>query len=449
MRDLSSAERVARARPHTARAGRAAVRGAGARRAAGFLAAAAVCGMLGGCGGLPRLTAHGYLRHLKHSDYAACYGMLSKEDQVARTLEQFLTAIPLAPAVGTLWFKAILQSMTFQLGELRARGEMVIVPVRVTMPDLPRWERAIYAAGNRNGAASTTADESLETGDFPRLVYQDEIVLVWERRHWRVFADLAEKHRIEQLHAAGLLHYHRQEYDQALAAYREILHYLGGKHATGNLGLLFFYRRELKQIEAVKAELPRSRSYISRLVLNEVRVAMSASRAPAVFGKIINAGDRAVDDVQMTVTYYEGDQLHRKAVFSETHTPVVTPIEFSDFSHAVLPLVAGEARDFGFVLSAPPEIQQKATPVVTVTSIAFTHVHAPLPRPPAPPPAQRASASGPRPSAAGTPAPENASSGAPKNRYDPASSAAAPAPSPTPSEHPSSSHGRHRKRRTG
>ncbi len=118
---------------------------------------------------------------------------------------------------------------------------------------------------------------------------------------------------------------------------------------------------------------------------------MSASRVPGIFGKITNSGDKAIDEVQMTVTYYMGKGKRKKAAYTEDHAAVVTPLEFTNFSRTVLPLVPGETRDFGFKLSAPPDIQQKATPDLTVTSIVFTQSQAPLPKPPAPTPMPAAS----------------------------------------------------------
>ena len=44
------------------------------------------------------------------------------------------------------------------------------------------------------------------------------------------------------------------------------------------------------------------------------------------------------------------------------HTPIATPLEFTNFGRPVQPFVPGETRNFGFRLTAAPEIQQKATP---------------------------------------------------------------------------------------
>jgi hypothetical protein len=120
---------------------------------------------------------------------------------------------------------------------------------------------------------------------------------------------------------------------------------------------------------------------------------MAASRVPGIFGKLTNTGDKAIDEIQFTVTYYEGKGAKKKSVYTETHTPVATPFEFTDFVRPVTPFVPGETRTFGFRLSAPADVQQKATPDLNVSQVVFTQSSAPLPKPPTPTPSPEASAS--------------------------------------------------------
>ena len=75
---------------------------------------------------------------------------------------------------------------------------------------------------------------------------------------------------------------------------------------------------------------------------------MSASRVPGIFGKMTNTGDKAIDEVQFTVTYSEGKGKTKKEVFSEVHTPIATPLEFTNFGRPVLPFVPGETRQLRF-----------------------------------------------------------------------------------------------------
>jgi hypothetical protein len=134
---------------------------------------------------------------------------------------------------------------------------------------------------------------------------------------------------------------------------------------------------------------------------------MAASRVPGIFGKLTNTGDKAIDEIQFTVNYYEGKGNKKKQVYTETHTPVATPLEFTDFARPVTPFVPGETRPFGFRLSAPADVQQKATPDLNVTQVVFTQSSAPLPKPAMPSPSPQASppaAAGASPAAGGSPA---------------------------------------------
>ena len=51
---------------------------------------------------------------------------------------------------------------------------------------------------------------------------------------------------------------------------------------------------------------------------------------------------------------------------------IVTPIEVTDFTEPVAPLMPGESRPFGFALSVSPTVQQVASPYVTVNEFAFS-----------------------------------------------------------------------------
>jgi hypothetical protein len=97
-------------------------------------------------------------------------------------------------------------------------------------------------------------------------------------------------------------------------------------------------------------------------------------------------------------------------VYSEAHTPITTPLEFTNFARPVLPFVPGETRSFGFKLTAPEDVQQKAKLDLNITSIIFTQSSAPLPKPAAPasptPTATASAAAAASPAAA--PAPEPA-----------------------------------------
>jgi hypothetical protein len=175
--------------------------------------------------------------------------------------------------------------------------------------------------------------------------------------------------------------YHQYDYAKVISAYQTMLADLDGLKATGAAGLAKRYRSELAAVKAVQAEIPASMAYAAKkVVLGDVAMRMSEERVPAIFGSITNAGDRALDGVQIAVTWYEGSGKNLKAAYLEKHPVVTTPLEFTDFSLPVRPFVAGEKRPFGFILTAPVQVQQDAAPYVTVSAIVFTHSNAPLPK---------------------------------------------------------------------
>src|SRR5208283_4187988 len=127
-------------------------------------------------------------------------------------------------------------------------------------------------------------------------------------------------------------------------------------------------------------EMPAAAAYGAKLKLDGIALRMAEERVPAIFGDVTNAGNRPIDDLRLAVTWYRGGGKDLKLVQREDHSIVVTPIEFTDFSRQVIPFLPGERRQFGFILSAPPEVQQNATPYVSIGSLAFTEIPAPLPR---------------------------------------------------------------------
>lgn len=335
-----------------------------------------------GCARNPKNDAEAYLTSLKLFNYPACYEMLSHQDRVDRTLEQFLAEIPMAPDVSREWFRAIELKMSYTLGEASVEGDRAIVPVKVTRPDLALWERTLDADQNAKEPLEKRAQDSLQQNHFPTVTYDDAVVMVKESDGWKLLAGFPLKETVAKLHKQAVELYHKRDYDRAISAYNDLLAELGKAPATGNRGLAFRYERERRMIETAKAQLAEAQAYAAKLLLTNVDMKMTASQVPGIFGQITNGGDKPVDEVRMTVTFYSGKGARRKVLFSEEHTPIDTPIEFSNFSRDVTPLAPNQTRDFGFKLTASPEIQRTAKADVTVTTVVFTQLGVPATSPP-------------------------------------------------------------------
>jgi hypothetical protein len=374
--------------------------------------------LLSGCGQSPQSLATRYLADLQQFNYPACYATLTDEDRAARPLKQFLTEIPVAPDVDPIWFRAILFSTRYEVGEPQVAGERAVVPVKVTMPDLRLWERTIDAKAGPQDSLNAAADKSLQTGAYPKLRFEDALVMVKQQHQWRVLADFARRDQIRDGIREAVTIYHTLDYPRAAAVYQALIAQLEQHQFSGSRGIEFFLKRRLKTIQDSQAELPAARAYFPKLVLSDVAVKMSEARVPAIFGRITNAGDRGVDEVRLTVSYYTGRGAQQKLLYQESHSVIVTPIEFTGFVRPVLPFVPGETRDFGFELSAPVQIQQQAEPTLAVGSMVFTQSKAPLPSlaienlTPGPQPSGAAPSSAPSPQARATPA---GASGASRN----------------------------------
>jgi len=330
----------------------------------------------------PRSIADRYIENLQRFNYAECYKLLSEKDRAARSLYQFLTEIPLAPDVSPIWFQPVLHVMRFELGDEHRNpdGMTAYVPIRITALNLPLWERTLDAHAGSDGSPSQLAHRSLVSGAYPTVVDDDRVFLVKDHRDWRILAGFVERDRVLDQHRRAIRDFYEGRLDQVIAQYQSMINELGQAPGTGNPGLGASLRAELDKISKVKAEMPIAAEYSAKLKLEGVAMRMAEERVPAIFGEITNSGDKPIDELRLAVTWYQRHDHSFKVVRREDHSIVVTPIEFTDFSRQVIPFLPGEKRQFGFILSAPPEVQQNATPYVTVASLAFSQIPAPLPK---------------------------------------------------------------------
>ncbi|MGH7907033.1 MAG: hypothetical protein ACREP6_10425 [Candidatus Binataceae bacterium] len=344
--------------------------GRGWRGAALYLGCAL---LLSGCmGRSPRTIANQYVSALKKNQYSVCYAMLAEADRKATPLKHFVADMPLTPDVTPAWFESVLAASQYSVGNARRHGDRAHVPVRITTPDLPLFERTVEASVGPDGDPGPAARESLATGDYPKITYTDDLVLIHEHHHWRILGGFAARSRAAAIRRRALEFYYRGELQRAIAAYGAAISKRKDSDASGGWGLEFLYGRELGEIKDDIVDSAASRAYVNQLKVSNIRTNMSAAHHPAVFGRITNSGSRPIDAVRMKVTFYKGEGDNRVAVFSEQHVPISTPLEFTDFTVKATPLMPGETRKFGFNLDAPAPMQENADPYVSVDGIIFT-----------------------------------------------------------------------------
>ncbi len=112
-----------------------------------------------------------------------------------------------------------------------------------------------------------------------------------------------------------------------------------------------------------------AQAYLPKLILKNVTTKPAQPGGVGMFGQVTNSGARALDQVELTVSYYGNDG---KPTHAERHTPIATPLQFTDFNLPIVPFGPGETRDFGVTLKAPPEIAQEGQPRAAVTGIIFS-----------------------------------------------------------------------------
>src|SRR5271155_978890 len=152
-----------------------------------LLAAVMVCAFFaaGGGGHSPQSAADNYLSNLKLYNYPAIYEAMSHQDQVDRTMDQFLSEVPMAPDVSKDWFKGILLKYDYKVGDAKIDGDKAVVTVSVTQPDLALWERTVDAGLTGDQTPDSTAQKNLTENTYPKVTYDDDMVMVQQGGEWR------------------------------------------------------------------------------------------------------------------------------------------------------------------------------------------------------------------------------------------------------------------------
>src|SRR5439155_3547868 len=127
------------------------------------------------------------------------------QDQVEKTLDQFLGAIPLAPDVGKEWFKTLVQKTEYSVGDAKDEGgSKAVVTVKVTKPDLQVWERTVNTQVTSKDTPDAVAQKTLTNNDFPKITYDDNMVMVKEGDAWKLFYNYPQKDEAQKARKQGI-----------------------------------------------------------------------------------------------------------------------------------------------------------------------------------------------------------------------------------------------------
>src|SRR5260370_10907688 len=96
-------------------------------------------------------------------------------------MDQCLTEIPMAPDVSKDWFKGILRTYDYKVGDAKTDGDKAIVTVSVTRPDFGLWERTVDAGLSGEQTPDSIAQKNLTEGTYAKATYDDDMVMVQQR----------------------------------------------------------------------------------------------------------------------------------------------------------------------------------------------------------------------------------------------------------------------------
>src|SRR5260370_16402417 len=95
----------------------------------------------------------------------------------------------MAPDVSKDWFKAVLRTYDYKVGDAKTENEKAIVTVSVTRPDLALWERTVDAGLSGDTTPDQIAQKNLTENTFPKVTYDDNIPMVNHAAEWPFLAN--------------------------------------------------------------------------------------------------------------------------------------------------------------------------------------------------------------------------------------------------------------------
>lgn len=309
-----------------------------------------------------------YLDASLHSRYEEAYSHISSGDKAVKSLEEYSSAQEDNP-----FAQAFVSKISYEIKDVSVTGNRAKANVEITMPDLSGMFMDVMGAAFASAFGDKHDEKEIErrlaekykNKDMPMTTRNESFTLVKEKGGWKVFLDWEkEKKEAEQKKKVDLLlaearHLKEQKkLHNALNKYEEVLELdsemVEAKKAKAEIE---------KEIEAFEEK----RSYISNVELKEFKVGKGRRYSfegpqPAIFGKVVNHGNRTLRKVEVTVYFLGRDG---QPIAEEDYYPVlVTEFSFGDDNK---PLRPGYIKEFGYVVGdkTPSEWSGKARAKIT------------------------------------------------------------------------------------
>ncbi|MCD6317586.1 hypothetical protein J7M02_00785 [Candidatus Aerophobetes bacterium] len=304
-----------------------------------------------------------YLDASLHGRYEETYQYVSTKDKAIKTLQQYLAEQSKEESPLT---EALINKISYKIKEVIVSGNKAKADVDITIPDFAVIFKDILAAGLISGFGQEKDEKEIDKmltekykgEDIPMVTTAQTFDLVKEADGWKVFLDWetekkeAEKKRkveallseARQLKKQKKLYGALKKYDEVLELDSQIVEAKQDKEEI------------LKEIKAFEEK----QSYIKYIELKGFKVGKGSrfglgEPEPAIFGKVINHGNRTLRKVKVTVYFLGKDG---KPIAEEDYYPVLV----TEFSFDNKPLKPGYIKEFGYVVGdkVPSEWSGKA-----------------------------------------------------------------------------------------
>jgi tetratricopeptide (TPR) repeat protein len=278
------------------------------------------------------LVALSYVKNSKNLDFNLAYELLSEEDKNVLSKEDYTKFKE--PEVMMEIAKAVALQSEYKIKETSIEEKSANVIVEISSPDYSFLFQSIVASAFRSAFDTSKETDNqledfskdvsklIEDGDVPKQIIDQSIQLVLENNEWKVSEGLKVAYqksintkKVDELLSIASSLDKKKKYSEAINTYKEIL-----SIDDSNTDAI----SSMKKVEGKLAEQKIKQDYINKIEIFDfiaTRInTYSSKNVPAVRFAIRNNGNRSLDEVEVTVYFYDGND---NAIFEEKYYPIL------------------------------------------------------------------------------------------------------------------------------